>query len=321
MVLNPTTGAVLAKASSPTYSNDQLSDIISAGTGSQLVDRTTQALYSPGSSFKVITLSAALDTGVATLDDVCDAESTITIGNGTVSNYGDYDYGTPTLKEALALSSNTVFGRLGVQVGANKLVAYADAFGYGTSIGQDFSTKVSLMPLPSEMTDWETAWAACGQPVGQHASPAGPQVTVMQNAVVAQTIANDGVAMNPYVVDHILSPEGTTTSTTSPKSLGQVVSSTTAEEVTQAMIGVVDHGTGTRARISGVTVAGKTGTAQVENGNINSFFIGFAPADNPTLVISVCIEGLGGDVEGYAAGVAGEVLASALNTQALGAGT
>lgn len=321
VVLNPTTGAVLAKASSPTYSNDQLSDIISAGTGSQLVDRTTQALYSPGSSFKVITLSAALDTGVATLDDVCDAESTITIGNGTVSNYGDYDYGTPTLKEALALSSNTVFGRLGVQVGANKLVAYADAFGYGTSIGQDFSTKVSLMPLPSEMTDWETAWAACGQPVGQHASPAGPQVTVMQNAVVAQTIANDGVAMNPYVVDHILSPEGTTTSTTSPKSLGQVVSSTTAEEVTQAMIGVVDHGTGTRARISGVTVAGKTGTAQVENGNINSFFIGFAPADNPTLVISVCIEGLGGDVEGYAAGVAGEVLASALNTQALGAGT
>jgi len=321
VVLNPTTGAVLAKASSPTYSNDQLSDIISAGTGSQLVDRTTQALYSPGSSFKVITLSAALDTGVATLDDVCDAESTITIGNGTVSNYGDYDYGTPTLKEALALSSNTVFGRLGVQVGANKLVAYADAFGYGTSIGQDFSTKVSLMPLPSEMTDWETAWAACGQPVGQHASPAGPQTTVMQNAVVAQTIANDGVAMNPYVVDHILSPEGTTTSTTSPKSLGQVVSSTTAEEVTQAMIGVVDHGTGTRARISGVTVAGKTGTAQVENGNINSFFIGFAPADNPTLVISVCIEGLGGDVEGYAAGVAGEVLASALNTQALGAGT
>ena len=321
VVLNPTTGAVLAKASSPTYSNDQLSDIISSGTGSQLVDRTTQTLYSPGSSFKVITLSAALDTGVATLDDICDAESTITIGNGTVSNYGDYDYGTPTLKEALALSSNTVFGRLGVQVGASKLVAYADAFGYGTSIGQDFSTKVSLMPLPSEMTDWETAWAACGQPVGQHASPAGPQTTVMQNAVVAQTIANDGIAMNPYVVDHILSPEGTTTSTTSPKSLGQVISSTTAEEVTQAMIGVVDHGTGTRARISGVTVAGKTGTAQVENGNINSFFIGFAPADNPTLVISVCIEGLGGDVEGYAAGVAGEVLASALNTQALGAGT
>jgi peptidoglycan glycosyltransferase len=321
VVLDPKTGAVLAKASSPTYSNDQLSDIISTGTGSQLVDRTTQALYSPGSSFKVITLSAALDTGVATLDDICDAESTITIGNGTVSNYGDYDYGTPTLKEALALSSNTVFGRLGVQVGASKLVAYADAFGYGTSIGQDFSTKASLMPLPSEMTDWETAWAACGQPVGQHASPAGPQTTVMQNAVVAQTIANDGIAMNPYVVDHILSPEGTTTSTTSPKSLGQVVSSTTANEVTQAMIGVVDHGTGTRAQVSGVTVAGKTGTAQVENGNINSFFIGFAPADNPTLVISVCIEGLGGDVEGYAAGVAGEVLASALNTQALGAGT
>ena len=321
VVLDPSTGAVLAKASSPTYSNDQLNDIISSGTGSQLVDRTTQTLYSPGSSFKVVTLSAALDTGTASLDDVYDAEGTLTIGGATVSNYGDYDYGNPTLKEALALSSNTVFGQVGVQVGAKTLVAYADAFGYGTSLGQDFSTKASLMPDPSEMTEWETAWAACGQPVGQHASPAGPQTTVMQNAVVAQTIANKGIAMNPYLVDHILSPEGTTTSTTSTKSLGQVVSATTAEEVTQAMIGVVDHGTGTAAQVSGVTVAGKTGTAQIEDGNINSFFIGFAPADNPTLVISVCIEGLGDDVEGYGAAVAGEVLASALNTQALGAGT
>ncbi len=321
VVLDPSTGAVLAKASAPTYSYDQLDDIMnSGGAGSQLLDRTTQALYSPGSTFKAVTLSAALDTGTTSLDTVYDAEPALTIGGAEVSNYGYNDYGTPTLKEAFALSSNTVFGQVGVQVGASNLVKYADAFGYGTNIGQDFNTQASLMPEPSEMTEWETAWAACGQPVGQHPSPAGPQVTVMQNAMVAQAVANGGVVMNPYLVDHVLSPEGAVISTTQPKSLGQAISADTASKVKEAMLGVVDHGTGVRAKVQGVQVAGKTGTAQIEDGKINSFFIGFAPYDNPTLVISVVIEGEDGtDVEGYAAGVAGQVLASCLNIQALGA--
>lgn len=321
VVLDPSTGAVLAKASAPTYSYDQLDDIMnSGGAGSQLLDRTTQALYSPGSTFKAVTLSAALDTGTTSLDTVYDAKPALTIGGAEVSNYGYNDYGTPTLKEAFALSSNTVFGQVGVQVGASNLVKYADAFGYGTNVGQDFNTQASLMPEPSEMTEWETAWAACGQPVGQHPSPAGPQVTVMQNAMVAQAVANGGVVMNPYLVDHVLSPEGAVISTTQPKSLGQAISADTASKVKEAMLGVVDHGTGVRAKVQGVQVAGKTGTAQIENGKINSFFIGFAPYDNPTLVISVVIEGEDGtDVEGYAAGVAGQVLASCLNIQALGA--
>ena len=200
-------------------------------------------------------------------------------------------------------------------------MGYANAFGFGRNLGQDFTTLASLMPAPSEMTEWETAWAACGQPVGQHESPAGPQVSVMQNAVIAQTIANGGVAMDPYVVDHVLSPEGVVTSTTSPRSLGQAISAQTAEQVKEAMLGVVDHGTGVNAQVAGVQVAGKTGTAQVENGNINSFFIGFAPYDNPTLVISVCVEGQGVDVEGFAASLAGQVLARALQVQSSGAGT
>ncbi|MDD7584569.1 MAG: FtsW/RodA/SpoVE family cell cycle protein [Coriobacteriaceae bacterium] len=321
VVLDPSTGAVLAKASAPTYSYEQLDDIMGlGGSGSQLLDRTTQALYSPGSTFKAVTLSAALDTGTTTLDTAYDAEPSLTIGGAEVSNYGYNDYGTPTLQEAFALSSNTVFGQVGVQVGPSGLVRYADAFGYGANVGQDFNTRASLMPDPSEMTEWETAWAACGQPVGQHASPAGPQATVMQNAMVAQAVANGGVVMNPYVIDHVLSPEGAAISTTQPKSLGQAISAGTASQVKEAMLGVVDHGTGTRAKIRGVQVAGKTGTAQIEDGKINSFFIGFAPYDDPTLVISVVIEGENGaDVEGYAAGVAGQVLASCLNIQALGA--
>ena len=319
VVLDPKTGAVLAKASSPTYTVDNL-EAAMQGTSGELLDRTTQALYAPGSSFKAVTLAAALDSGTATLDQTVYAGPSVEIGGAEVSNYAHNDYGSPTLKEAFALSSNTALGQIGVDVGAQTLVSYANAFGYGQKIGQDFDCLVSLMPNAAEMTEWETAWAACGQPVGQHESPAGPQTTVMQNAVVAQAIANGGVAMDPYVVDHVLSPEGVVTSKTSPRSLGQVVSSTTASQVKEAMLDVVDHGTGTRAQVSGALVAGKTGTAQVENGNINSFFVGFAPYENPTLVISVCVEGQGEDVEGFAAGIAGEVLAQALSIQASGTG-
>ena len=320
VVLDPKTGAILAKASNPTYKYDQLDDIVSSG-GSQLLDRTTQALYAPGSSMKAITLSAALDTGTAKLDDIVYAGPTVEIGGADINNYGKYDYGSPTLQEAFALSSNTAFGQLGVEVGAKNLVKYCNAFGFGQTLGQDFSCKASVMPDPSEMTDWETAWSACGQPVGQHASPAGPQLTVMQNVVTAAAIANGGVVMNPYVVEHVLSPEGTVTSTTQAKSLGQAISADTASKVKDAMADVVDHGTGTRAQIRGVKVAGKTGTAQIESGKINSFFMGFAPFDTPTLAISVVIEGNdGSDVEGYAAAVAGKVLSSALNTQSNGSG-
>ena len=157
--------------------------------------------------------------------------------------------------------------------------------------------------------------------MGQHESPAGPQTTVMQNAVVAQAIANGGVAMDPYVVSHVLSPEGVETSSTQPRSLGQAISADTAAQLKEAMLAVVESGTGTAARVSGTRVAGKTGTAEVENGNINSLFIGFAPYDEPTLVISVCVEGQGSDVEGLAASLAGRVLAASLQAQASGAGS
>ena len=319
VILDPSTGAVLAMASSPTYTLDDI-DAVMSSSGSELVNRATQSLYAPGSTFKVLTLAAALDSGTTTLDTTYDADSPIEIGGAEVTNYGGRSYGVLSLADAFAKSSNTVFGQVGVEVGADILVSYATAFGYGTSVGQDFSTVASLMPDASEMTEWETAWAACGQPVGEHESPAGPQTTVLQNAMVAQAIANDGVLMDPYVVDHILSSEGVVTSTTQARSLGQVISSETAEEVKSAMLEVVTSGTGTAAQVSGVQVAGKTGTAEVENGNVNSLFIGFAPYDNPTLVISICVEGEGTDVEGLAASLAGTILAQALAIQAAGAG-
>ena len=319
VVLDPRTGAVLAKASYPTFNYDQIGDLIAANSADgALVDRGTSTLYAPGSTFKVVTLASALDSSLASLDTTFEGPASMDIGGAPVTNVHDNEYGAITLQEALAVSANTVYGQLGVKIGAKTLVNYANAFGYGSKVGQDFSSVASLMPEPEEMTEWETAWAACGQPVGMHNSPAGPQTTVMQNAMVAATIANGGICMNPYVVDHILSPEGATVSTTRTRSLGQVVSANTAAQVGEAMKSVVQEGTGVAAQVSGVTVAGKTGTAETSETYANSLFIGYAPYDNPTLAISVCLEGGTTDVEGMAAGVAGKVLARALSIQAQG---
>jgi peptidoglycan glycosyltransferase len=323
VVLDPKTGAVLAEASSPTYSYDDISTIISSDSSAgELVNRATQTLYAPGSTFKVVTLAGALDSGLASLDSTYSAPASMDIGNAAVTNDHNKDYGTISLSEALAVSSNTAFGQLADKLGSDKLVSYAKAFGYGTSLGQDFSCLSSLMPTASEMTEWETAWAGCGQPVGEHKSAAGPQTTVMQNAVVAAAIANDGTVMDPYVVDHVLSASGATTQTTSSRSLGQACSSSTAASVKEAMLGVVQSGTGTAAQVSGVKVAGKTGTAQVSNGNMNSLFIGFAPYDSPTLAISICVEGSNSEnIEGLAAQLAGQVLSQSLSIQSKGSTT
>ena len=319
VVLDPSTGAVLAKASNPTFDPEDIGTVLeNAGSGeSPLVDRTTQ-LYAPGSTFKLVTLSAALDTGTAALDTVYESPASMDIGGQVVTNYQDADYGEIDLRTAMVMSANTAFGQLGTQLGANNLVRYAKGYGYNGELGQDFNCARSLMPEPNEMTEWETAWSACGQPVGEHKSPAGPQTTVMQNAVVAATIANKGTVMNPYVVDHVLSPEGATVATTSPRSLGQAVSAQTASQVGETMLDVVNSGTGTAAQVDGYMVAGKTGTAQAGANAVNSLFVGYAPYDSPLLAISVCIEGDHGDVQGSAAAVAGEVLSQCLNIQAMG---
>ena len=318
VVLDPATGAVLAKASSPSYTFSQVPELVSGQAGSALLDRTVAARYEPGSTFKVLTLAAALDAGVATLDTQYPAPASINIGGADVTNIDGQAWDSLSLRDGLVYSANTVYGSVGTQLGATTLVNYARAFGYGSDgLGQDFTTYASLMPDPAEMTEWELAWAACGQPVGEHQSPAGPVTTVMQNAVMVAAIANGGIAMNPYVVDHILSPEGATVSTAQPRSLGQPVSAQSAAATKEAMLAVVEEGSGMAAQIEGVSVAGKTGTAETSDSTANSLFVGFAPYDQPTLAISICIEGSPDtDVRGVATRLAGQVLADCINVQA-----
>ncbi len=317
VVLDPRTGAVLAMASAPTYDNTDIEATMIAANSenadSSLFDRSTQALYTPGSTFKVLTLAAAIENGTAALDTTYDSPATLEIGGADLVNINQTAHGTIPLSEAFAVSANTVFGQVATQLGADKLVATAKAFGYGQTLGQDFGSVASVMPDPAEMTEWETAWAGAGQPVGQGHTP-GPQTTNLQNAVMAAAIANNGIAMNPYVVQRVLSPSGTVVKTTKERSLGQAVSSTTAEQVKEAMLEVVESGTGYGARVPGVKVAGKTGTAETGNALSNSTFVGFAPYDTPTVAISVVLEERESN-ESSAAEVAGQVLRAALAAQ------
>ena len=320
VALDPRSGAVLAWASAPTFDNTNIQAAIEAanasgGTDTSMYDRATLALYTPGSTFKVLTLASALENGLATLDTTYDSPGRMEIGGADVVSIGERGHGKISLAKAFALSSNTVFGQVADGLGAEKLVATARAFGYGQQLGLDFTTAASIMPNPEEMTEWELAWAGAGQPVGQGHTP-GPQATVMQNALMAATIANNGIAMNPYVVSQILAPDGTVLKTTRGHSLGQAVGSGTAEQVKQAMLDVVQNGTGSAAAIAGVKVAGKTGTAETNNANANSTFVGFAPYDTPTVAIAVVIE-QNAKGEESAAAVGGQVLRAALATQGL----
>lgn len=314
VVLDTKTGAVLAEASAPTYDNNEVADILTGkNTSADLVNRATNALYAPGSTFKIVTLAAALDSGTVDEDTKFDSPSKMDIGNAPVTNYGGESHGTISVRRATELSSNVVFGQIATELGADALVSYADKFGLGNdSLAQDFSVKTSLMPDPSEMTEWETAWAGAGQPVGEHESPAGPQVTVMQMAVAMAAISNDGTAMKPYLVEKVLSSSGSTVSQTSPQILGQVISAETAKKAQDILEGVVKSGTGTAAQIGDAKVIGKTGTAQTGKEKDDAWFVATATRGDRSVTIAIVIE-QGESGGGVAAPKAREVLETALD--------
>lgn len=315
VVIDPETGAVLALASSPSYNASDIESILSSGSDSSaLYNRATQALYSPGSTFKMVSLATALENNVATESSVFSSPGEMTIGNGKVNNFGNYSYGEITLARATELSSNTVYGQLGTQIGSDRLVEGSEKFGFNQDVSFDIPLVKSLMPDPNEMTEWETAWATAGEPVGQHASPAGPQATVLQMALVGCVIANDGVMEQPYLVDSIYNADGECSFTARPSSLMTATSSSIAKRVRTVLEGVVNSGTGTAAAVQGVQIAGKTGTSETGKEYDDSWFVGMGPSEDCKVVVAIALE-QGASLNGGAASRAQNVLETALKTQ------
>ena len=315
VVIDPETGAVLALASSPSYNASDIESILSSGSDSSaLYNRATQALYSPGSTFKMVSLTTALENNVATESSVFSSPGEMTIGNGKVNNFGNYSYGEITLARATELSSNTVYGQLGTQIGSDRLVEGSEKFGFNQDVSFDIPLVKSLMPDPNEMTEWETAWATAGEPVGQHASPAGPQATVLQMALVGCVIANDGVMEQPYLVDSIYNADGECSFTARPSSLMTATSSSIAKRVRTVLEGVVNSGTGTAAAVQSVQIAGKTGTSETGKEYDDSWFVGMGPSEDCKVVVAIALE-QGASLDGGAASRAQNVLETALKTQ------
>ena len=305
VALNPENGEILALASHPSFDPNNIDETfpeLARDPDSPLLNRAVQSLYPPGSTFKVITAAAALEAGVSPTQSLVD-DGTYELSGYTVNNYKGKVYGRVTFTEALVFSINAIFAKIGVEtVGAQALAQMAYDFGFGDSY-EEFPLPVTASNLastpPSEWTPGTTAQTAFGQ--GETNSNA------FQMALVAAAIANDGEMMEPHLVREIRSPDGIILDRPTPSVRHEPLPAQTARELNVMMQRVVTEGGLTTAEVPGVKVAGKTGTAEAPPGAPHSWWITFAPADDPEIAVCAMVEN-GGEGDDAALPIADRVI-------------
>jgi penicillin-binding protein A len=308
VALDPKTGAILAMVSHPTFDPNDLAGhdlnrleknyaALNSDPSKPLVNRSINGdLYPPGSVFKVVTAAAALSTGEYTENSLVPGPAVLDLP-GTTADLPNHDgraCGATediTLTQALAVSCNTAFARVGMDIGAEALQSQAARFGFGDSVAVPM--RVTPSSVPAEMNTPQLAQASIGQ--------YDVRVTPMQMAMVAAGVANRGAVMKPYLVQSVIGSDLSVIESADPQELSQAVTPDVAAQLTRMMESVVEDGTGRRAQIEGVSVAGKTGTAQHGEGRkAHAWFISFAPADDPKIAVAVIAED--GGVAGSEAG-------------------
>jgi len=309
VALDPRTGAILAMVSHPDYDPGSLTSHdskevvaswkkLNADPTRPLVNRAISGnLYPPGSTFKIVTAAAALSSGKFTEETKIPGPATLDLPetDSDLPNSNKQACGPDnktTLKHALEISCNTAFGWLGMELGAEDFRAQAAKFGVGDSL--EIPMRVAPSSVPAELNDPQLAQSAIGQ--------YDVRVTPLQVAMISSAVANRGVVMKPYLVKSVLSSDLDTIEEASPSQLSQAVEADDASALTRMMEAVVETGSGQAAQISGVSVAGKTGTAQHAVGKPpHAWFTGFAPADDPQVAVAVVVED-GGNAGNEAAG-------------------
>ena len=298
VALDPRTGAILAMVSRPSYNPDVLSShdppairqayaALQRDPRSPLLNRALSQTYPPGSTFKIITTAAALSSGRYTPDTKIDSPTQLTLPQTSrvLKNFGGEQCGDgtqSTLADALRISCNTAFAKLGLDLGAAPVRRQAEAFGFGDGKLQ-VPMDVATSRYPASPTPPQVAQSAIGQ--------FDVQVTPLQMAMVAAGVANGGTVMTPYLVQEVQAPDFSRLDLAQPKTYRRAVSSSVADQLRTMMELVVAKGTGTAAQIPGVRVAGKTGTAQHAVGKPpHAWFIGFAPAEDPQVAVAVVVE-------------------------------
>ncbi|MFE1781889.1 peptidoglycan D,D-transpeptidase FtsI family protein [Streptomyces sp. NPDC059506] len=325
--INPQTGAVLALASTPSYDPSAIAGS-SAKDGKAWeklqgtdpvddprVNRALREIYPPGSTFKVVTAAAALENGLySSIDEKTDTPLPwIMPGTTTpLPNLVDGPCKDASLKVAMQFSCNTVFGKVGSDLGVKKMAEQAEKFGFNEE--QFVPVRANASRFPTEMDDSQTAQSAIGQ--------FDVAATPLQMAMVTAAIANDGKLMQPYMVDELRDSDLDVVEKTEPKELAETMSAENAQKLQQMMEFVVTDGSGKNAQIPDVTVGGKTGTAQRgENNSKNPYawFISYAKTDNGSPVaVAVVVEDSGAAREnisggGLAAPIAKDVMKAVLN--------
>ncbi len=304
VALDTSTGAIRALVTSPSFDpNDLATHDLDASRraweklnkdGSRpMANRATREIYPPGSTFKLITAAAALEAG-RSADDTIDATA-YKLPGSTVVIRGNCGGSEVTLTRALEVSCNPGFARLGAELGADALREQAERFGFGDQFLDEIGSAASR--FPEEPDAAQTAMSAIGA-FDVAASP-------LQMAMVAAAVANDGIVMEPYLVERVLSADLAVISQTRPRQHSTAVSEVVAAELRDMMVSVVENGTGRRAQVEGLTVGGKTGTAVTdEKRRPYAWFVAFA--EELDLAVCVFIE----DAEIPATDIAGGILAA-----------
>jgi len=325
VALDPSTGAILGMASTPSYDPNQLSshdpqairaywDQLSAADRDPRLNRAISDNFPPGSLFKVIVSAAALEDGY-TPETVIPAPQELPLPNSSrvIPNFNGSacsSSGEQSLIDALTISCNTAFAQLGMDLGEDRVREMAEAFGMD---GETFD--IPLQVEGSSIGEVEDEAALAQTSIGQR----DVRMTPLQAALVAATVANDGVQMRPYLVDQVQAPDLTVIDSTQPEEWRDAVSSDVANQLTEMMKSVVDNGSGRAARIPGVEVAGKTGTAQVSaDVPDHTWFMGFAPADDPKIAVAVFVANGGGTGGERSAPIARQVMEAYLDGQGEG---
>jgi penicillin-binding protein A len=310
VAIEPQSGRVKVLASNPPYDPNrvpyELSKLDTNEVETPLYDRATQGQYPPGSTFKVVTAAAGLESGTITPETPIDAPGELEVEGTPLRNDFGISWPGATLDTALTNSVNTWFGQLGQRLGQATLFEYMERFGFNSKPAIDLppdQVSTSGVFEGKELLGPKDPVDLARLAIGQERLA----VTPLQMAEVAAAVANKGKEMKPQIWSRVVDPDGRVTKRLVPSQYSQPISAKTAEELTTAMEGVVSEGTGTNAAIPGVPVAGKTGTAETPGNKAcgggeeenQAWFIGFAPAEDPKIAIAAtveCTEQFGNDV-------------------------
>jgi peptidoglycan glycosyltransferase len=319
VAIEPQTGKVRVMVSIPEYDANLVpSDFgrLNSDPNKPLLNRTTQELYPPGSTFKVVTATAALDSGEFTPESIIDGSSPKEISGVPLSNAGGTSFGPISFTDALTNSVNTVFAQVGEQIGRRTLVEYMKRYGFYADPQLDYPDE---QMIPSGIINGDGDYVENGFDVGRVAIGQGGlegeiRAAPVQMAQVAAAVANGGRLMRPQLTDRIVRKDGRVAERIEPDLQSTVMKPETAKELTAMMSRVVEEGTGTAAALAGITVAGKTGTAEVGANRefTQPWFIAFAPVENPRMAIAVTVERTTGQGGTVAAPIAKTVLEALL---------